>query len=228
MTVIDTINTYIISFAGSPWVLLVVFVVAVIDGFFPPIPSETLVVGAASVFSSTHQWYLAAVLAVVAALGAMCGDLVAYTLGRKFNAGQWKFFSRGKGAKAFTWAERTFARGGGPLVIVARYIPVGRVAVNLTAGSIRFPLKRFLIFDGVAALTWGIYSTAVGYAAGQVVGENPLLGVVVGILFAVSLGSLVQYVVNKRLGPDHPEDRHPHPLPPELPAAPPLADDAGH
>jgi membrane protein DedA with SNARE-associated domain len=164
------------------------------------VPSETLVVATGAAFASQGMWPWALVLAVVAAGGAMGGDLTAYTLGRVFNAGEWRFFRHGKGEKAFGWAERTFNRVGGPLLVVARYIPVGRVAVNLTAGSIHFPLRRFAICDGMAALTWGIYSAGVGYLAGHVVGDNPLLGVAVGIALAVSLGSLVQWIINRRLG----------------------------
>ncbi|MGV2904131.1 DedA family protein, partial [Microbacterium sp. AGC62] len=33
---------------ASPWLYLVLFTVTVIDGFFPPVPSETVLVAAAA------------------------------------------------------------------------------------------------------------------------------------------------------------------------------------
>ena len=45
----QAINDFILAAAGQPWVLLLVFACCVIDGFFPPIPSESVVVGLAAV-----------------------------------------------------------------------------------------------------------------------------------------------------------------------------------
>jgi membrane protein DedA with SNARE-associated domain len=196
--ILDQLNTWVLSLAESPWVLVAVFGVAVIDGFFPPIPSETLVVAAAAVYSANHMWLQGVVLALVAAAGALTGDCTAYTLGRVFNATEWRIFRSGKGQKAFAWADRTFRRTGASLLMVARVIPVGRVAVNLTAGTIKYPIRRFVLIDSIAALFWGTYSTAIGFVAGQAVGSQPLVGVAVGIVFAVTVGSLVQHFLNRR------------------------------
>ena len=58
--VMDNINNFVLTYSGAPWVYLVLFACCLLDGFFPPIPSESLVVGlAALVF-----------LALVAALNA--------------------------------------------------------------------------------------------------------------------------------------------------------------
>lgn len=40
---------------ASPWLYLVLFAVTIIDGFFPPIPSETVLVAAAAVTASTGE-----------------------------------------------------------------------------------------------------------------------------------------------------------------------------
>jgi len=93
------------------------------------------------------------------------------------------------------------------MLLVARYIPVGRVAVNLTAGSIRFPFRRFLAFDVVAALSWGIYSTAFGVIAGRAT-DNPLLGVMVGIVLAIVVGLFVQWLFTRRFGKADLEEAH--------------------
>jgi membrane protein DedA with SNARE-associated domain len=200
-----SINQFIIGLAESPWALVGVYLVSVIDGFFPPVPAETLVVATSAVYSAAGVWWKLLIVWPLAAAGALCGDLVAYALGRWFNAGEWRVFRRGKGREAFAWAGRVFARGAAPLMMVARFIPVGRVAVNLTAGTVRYPLRRFVLIDATAAACWGAYSVGVGSIAGQAVGDNPLLGVLCGIVFAASLGSLVQWLLNRHYGKAAPE-----------------------
>ncbi|MDR0366610.1 MAG: DedA family protein [Bifidobacteriaceae bacterium] len=202
----EALNHFIVGLAGSPWALVAVFLVAIIDGFFPPVPAETLVIATAAVYSASGLWWEAVVLWAIAAAGALCGDCIAYTLGRKFNASQWRIFRQGKGHSALAWARRVFARGAAPLLMVARFIPVGRVAVNLTAGTVHFPIRRFVLIDGAAALCWGAYSVGVGYLAGQATGENPLLAVAYGVVFAASFGSLVQWLVNRHYGKSLPPD----------------------
>ena len=51
----ELINEFILQATASPWLLLVMFAVAVIDGFFPPVPSETVLVAAAAVAASTGR-----------------------------------------------------------------------------------------------------------------------------------------------------------------------------
>ncbi|MDR2564663.1 MAG: VTT domain-containing protein [Bifidobacteriaceae bacterium] len=195
-----SINQFIIGLAESPWALLAAYLISAIDGFFPPVPAETLVVATAAVYSASGMWWQLLGLWALAAAGAVTGDLVAYSLGRWFNAGEWRVFRRGKGHDAFKWAQRIFARGAAPLLMVARFIPVGRVAVNLTAGTVRYPLRRFVVIDATAGCCWSAYSVGVGSIAGQAVGDNPLLGVLCGIVFAVSLGTLVQWLINRHYG----------------------------
>ncbi|MDR3107796.1 MAG: VTT domain-containing protein, partial [Bifidobacteriaceae bacterium] len=177
----DSINGAVVDLAHSPWALAAVYLISAIDGFFPPVPAETLVVATAAVYSSAGWWWQAALLWALAAAGALTGDLTAYSLGRWLRAGEWPIFRRGKGHEAIEWVRGVFARGAAPLLMVARFIPVGRVAVNLTAGTVHYPLRRFLVIDSIATTCWGAYSVGVGYIAGQATGDNPLLGVIVGI-----------------------------------------------
>ncbi|MDR1441980.1 MAG: DedA family protein [Bifidobacteriaceae bacterium] len=196
-TLWDAINDFIRGLAQSPWALAAVYLVAVIDGFFPPVPAETLIVATSAVYSSAGLWWEALLVWVLGAAGALTGDTIAYSLGRWFNAGHWRIFRAGKGQTALAWARRLFARGAAPLLMVARFIPGGRVAVNLTAGTVRYPLRRFLLVDAAAAVCWSAYSVGVGHIAGKAARENPLLGVVCGIAFAMTLGILVQWLINR-------------------------------
>ena len=68
----QAINDFILAAAGQPWVLLLVLACCVIDGFFPPIPSESVVVGLAAVAATAdvpNPW----LLMLVAAPGGVHG-----------------------------------------------------------------------------------------------------------------------------------------------------------
>ena len=85
-------------------------------------------------------------------------------------------------------ASGTLERRGALVVLTARYVPLGRVAVNLTAGATGFPPRRFLGLAALAAATWAVWSVAVGALAGHWLHGNPLLGSAAGIALALVLG----------------------------------------
>ena len=72
----DAIVTFVEGALTSPWGLLALTAVAAVDGFFPVVPSESLVV-TAGVFAAAGDQALALVVAA-AAVGAFTGDHVSY------------------------------------------------------------------------------------------------------------------------------------------------------
>jgi len=183
---------------SSWWIYLALWGFAALDGFFPAIPSETLVVTAGVFAAANGEPNLYAVI-VVAAIGAFVGDHVSYALGR--GAGG-RLLDRVKpGTKrhaAVLWARQALAERGGLVLVVARYVPGGRTAVTLTMGSVRYPLRKFSAYAGLAAVSWGIYCTLVGYIGGKAFEDNPLKGVVLGIGLALGMTLIVE-VVRHRL-----------------------------
>ncbi|MDR0626765.1 MAG: VTT domain-containing protein [Bifidobacteriaceae bacterium] len=97
-------------------------------------------------------------------------------------------------------ARRSFAQGATQLMIIARFIPAGRTAMNLTAGAIGFPLRRFALIDLFGCACWAAYAIGIGCLAGQVASDNPLFSVSFGIAFGTTVGTLVQWLVNRRYG----------------------------
>lgn len=189
----DIVNELILQAAASPWLYLVMFATAVIDGFFPPIPSETVLVAAAAVAASTGEtnlWLLCA----VAAFGAMIGDNIAYAIGRAVGTSRFAWMRRPRVAAAFSRAQNTLTRSGAPLILGARYIPVGRVAVNMSAGALGYPWRRFLPLSAVAGATWALFSAGIGILAGHWLEDQPLLSAVFGIAFALVIGFAIDRV----------------------------------
>lgn len=200
----QAINDFILAAAGQPWVLFLILACCLIDGFFPPIPSESVVVGMAAVSATAgvpNAWLLVA----VAAVGAFSGDNIAYLLGRRIGTRRWGWMRTQRMQGAFRWAARELRRRAASLILVARFIPVGRVAVNLTAGATHFRHGEFVALTGVSAVLWAGYSVAIGVFFGQWFEHNHLLGAVIAIIAAVILGVIVDRVISKVRGP-LPED----------------------
>src|SRR5690606_15928355 len=87
-------------------------------------------------------------------------------------------------------------------------IPVGRVAVNMSAGALGYPWLRFLPVSAAAALTWSAYSAGIGLLAGHWLSGQPLLSAVLGVRRARRLASAVDGVgaaLRRRRAPRPPE-----------------------
>jgi membrane protein DedA with SNARE-associated domain len=89
---------------------------------------------------------------------------------------------------------------GALLILTARYIPVGRVAVNMTAGATGFSWKRFFPLSILAGTSWAVYSIAIGALAGHWVKDNPLLGAGIAIVAAMIIGFVVDKIVSRVTG----------------------------
>lgn len=189
-----------LELAASPWIFPVLYAFATIDGFFPPVPSESVVIALTSLSVSTGRPLLWLVV-VVAALGAFTGDQIAYQIGKHVRIRELRWFRGRRGSAVLDWAERALTTRGAAFIIAARYIPIGRVAVNMTAGALGFRRPRFVLLTGIAAVTWALYSTAIGVGAGHVLGhDNPVLGVVVGVVGGLAIGVVVDWVLRRVTG----------------------------
>ncbi|HSU47437.1 MAG TPA: VTT domain-containing protein [Arthrobacter sp.] len=195
----QAINDFILAAAGQPWVLVLVLACCVIDGFFPPVPSESVVVGLAAV-AATADVPNPLLLALVAAAGAFSGDNIAYLLGRRVGTRRWSWMRGPRMQSAFRWAGRELRRRPASLILVARFVPIGRVAVNLTAGVTHYPHLRFVGLTILSASLWAAYSVAVGLFFGQWFEDNHVLGAAIAIVCAVALGIVVDLVINKFRG----------------------------
>jgi membrane protein DedA with SNARE-associated domain len=196
------INSFIELHAGAPWVLPALFAFCTIDGFFPPVPSESLVVGLAAV--GQPPWWA---ILLAGAAGAVAGDNIAYWVGRRL--GTTRLLSGGpKRRRIVRWSRDQLRRRGPLCILVARYIPAGRVAVNAMAGATRFSYKVFLVVDIIAGLAWGAYAVAIGAGASSLIGNNHLLAMAIGVVGAILIGAVLDQILRRvmpaRDAPDQP------------------------
>ncbi|MGW9159570.1 MULTISPECIES: DedA family protein [unclassified Microbacterium] len=193
----DILNELIMQAIASPWLYLVLFAVTVIDGFFPPVPSETVLVAAAAVAASTGDGNLL-LLGAVAAIGATIGDNIAFVIGRSLGTTRFAWMRRPRVAATFAYAQQALDRRSATLILGARYIPVGRVAVNMSAGALGFPWRRFLPLSLIAGASWSIFSLAIGLLAGAWIKDQPLLSAGLGIVIALVIGFVIDRIAAAR------------------------------
>ncbi|MFE5409870.1 DedA family protein [Microbacterium sp. NPDC056569] len=193
----DLISDLVLQAVASPWLYLAMFAVALIDGFFPPVPSETLLVAAAAVAASTGDPHLVA-LGVAAAVGAVVGDNIAFAIGRRTGTTRFAWMRRPRVAGALVRAGGALDRRGAALILGARFIPIGRVAVNVSAGALAYPWRRFAALTVAAGACWAAYSIAIGLLAGTWLKDQPLLSAGLGVVLAIGLGLVLDRLVALR------------------------------
>jgi membrane protein DedA with SNARE-associated domain len=183
---------------SSEWAYVIVFVFAYLDAIVPIVPSETAVI-TAGVVAAAGDLSLALIIPAAAA-GAFLGDNTAYLIGRRFGARATKRFLRSEKAQhRLEWADEQLQKRGGELIAVGRFIPGGRTAVTLSAGTLAYPWRRFLLFDAAAALGWAAYSALLGYYGGKTF-EGPW-GLVLALVTAFSVAAgieLVRWLLRRR------------------------------
>jgi membrane-associated protein len=176
--------------ATSPWIYAVVFLLTVLDAFFIVVPSETVVVALGALALSTGSPELA-VLIPVAALAATIGDSLTFWIGRRVGLRRFAWMRLSGVERVLGWAARSLDERAAAVLLTARFIPFGRIAVNLTAGASGFRYPRFLALTAIAGACWASYNAFVGALFGTWFEGNPLLAVAISVAVALVLGVLV-------------------------------------
>jgi membrane-associated protein len=74
----------------------------------------------------------------------------------------------------------------------------------MMAGSLGYPRRRFVPLAAIGAMTWSLYSAAIGIGAGAWLKGHPMLAIMAGLVGGLVIGVVVdrtiQVVVRRRLG----------------------------
>ncbi|GAA4108031.1 DedA family protein [Enteractinococcus coprophilus] len=185
----------------SPWLILVVLVFCCVDAVFPIVPSDSFVTAATvmALASGASSGFII-LLTAAAALGGFTGDCLAYYVGARVPVRRIPGLRSAKGQAAFHWVKRAFAHRGSTLLLTGRFIPVGRIVVNMTAGATSFPLSRFFPVAALAGVLWAGLATLMGMLAHHVLPDNTLLAVVVGVGLGIVFGLVIDWVLQRLPG----------------------------
>ena len=174
---------------------LAVFLLSLIDGFFPVVPSESLLVALASISDQRDNINLVQ-LFFLGWFGAFIGDQVAYWLGRTIGVTRFRWMRTRSVVRAIGGVRQTLQYSGALVIITARHIPGGRVAVNFIAGATHMKLAKFMALDFISAAIWAAYSLAIGYFTSGWL-DNTLLQIALALVFAAILGWLIDRGIKK-------------------------------
>jgi membrane protein DedA with SNARE-associated domain len=178
---------------ASLWAYVVILLFAAFDSVVPIVPSETAVI-TAGVVAAAGDLFLPIVIAVAAG-GAFIGDNVAYLLGRRYGTRiKDRFFSGEKAKRRVAWAEHQLTERGAELIAAGRFIPGGRTAVTLSAGTLAYPWRRFVVFDAIAASIWALYGALLGFFGGRAFEHRPLVGLLLALGIALAVTAVIEVV----------------------------------
>ncbi|WP_128381028.1 DedA family protein [Streptomyces cavernae] len=197
------------SLTGSPWIYALVGASVLLDVFVPVLPSGVLVITAATAAaagSATGHMPQEAphilVLLLSAATASVLGDLVAYRLA--WRGGERLDRAIARSRRLTTAQERlgsALARGGGILVVLARFAPAGRSVVSFSAGAAHRSVRDFLPWSMLAGVAWAAYSVGLGYFGGQWLGAT-WLATAVSLAALFGAGAGAAYLVRRPAAQD--------------------------
>lgn len=192
----DSVNAALVAATELWWLMPATFLLIVADGIFPAVPSEALVMGLTALDPVVRPSLV--LLWAVAALGAVAGDNLAYAVGRGLGPRRFRWWRGSRMTSALEGARLQFERRPATVILTGRFVPVGRIAVYLTAGASGFAHRRFFPISVLGGAVWATYMLALGLLAGALVDGNPLLGAVVGVLISLVLGTIADVVMRRR------------------------------
>jgi membrane-associated protein len=151
------------------------------------------------VLASQHRVSLPILLLVIAA-SAIVGDSVGYEIGRRFGDRLLDTKLLRKHRDRLGGAQDLLRRRGALAVFIGRFTAVLRAIMPALAGSARMPYGRFLIFNALGGITWGVGFTVGGYLAGTAFEQvAQWAGRVLAIIVAaVVLVALVLWWIRRR------------------------------
>jgi membrane-associated protein len=167
----------------SSWLLPLLVVMIAVDAPFPVLPSETILMSAATTAFGGGDVGMVFGLFVAALAGSVLGDAVVFWLGRCSH----RLLSRTVDTEyeVSAWVRRHMLRRPGIALVGARFVPGGRLVSTAAAGRFGLPVRRFLPWTIASSAAWSAYMLLIGLALGPVTGGDPLLSLFAGVAMAL-------------------------------------------
>jgi len=197
---------YLLDTFGYAGLLLVVFVeCGLLVGFF--FPGDSLLFTAGLV--STGDAVLAGnpigaiaplwLLLITVPIAAVAGDQLGYFIGRKagpsiFDRDDSRLFKR----RYVTEAHAFFERHGSKAVIMARFVPIVRTFMPVTAGVAKMRYRTFLTFDIIGGVLWGAGVTLLGRLLGNVAFVSKHIETILILIVLLSVLPIAFQIIKSR------------------------------
>jgi membrane protein DedA with SNARE-associated domain len=164
-TITKTVSSWISDF-GYP----AVFLVALLENLFPPIPSEVIfpLVGFVAYHNNLGIAH-AISMGIVGAMGSTAGAVVIYYVSLKIGKPAILRFGRYVriGERGLLEAESWFQKYGAIAVFSGRMAPAIRELISIPAGLGRMNIVKFMLFTFAGSAVWSVALTLLGYFLGD-------------------------------------------------------------
>lgn len=187
-----------------------VMVATAIESFFPPIPSEIILVTAGAYAQSQGSIFALVLVAIFASVGNYLGTLPFYLISRFSADNLLPRFLKKWGVfllitpEDLVKAQRLFEKRGKSIVFISRLIPGVRSLIAFPAGAAKMNFTIYTIFTLAGSFFWNILLSSVGYVAYtnreaffSFLKPVENLVIVIIILIVIAYGARVIYQIRK-------------------------------
>jgi len=196
LAILDDVFDRLQDVSNSHWFYAIIAAIALLDSIIPIVPSETAVIlgGIAAAQHHLNIW----VVIGTGAFGALVGDNVAYSIGKRFSGPIQRWYNKKpKRARKLEWATNQLRTRGGSLLLTARFIPGGRTIITLTSGITNQKRWKFIFFVIIACSLWAGYAAGLGYLFGDRFEKGSKTALLLALGVALSLTVLIEIVRRK-------------------------------
>lgn len=160
-----------ISSLVSDYLYAGVFVAAIIETIFPPVPTVAVFPIAGYVASQNHMSLPEVIgLGLAGGVGATIGSTAIYFISAKLGRVvllRYLKYARISDQK-LSKVERWFEKHGDKAVFFGRMVPVLREMISIPAGLFKMKAVKFITYTLCGSCVWGVSLTLVGYYFGLV------------------------------------------------------------
>jgi membrane protein DedA with SNARE-associated domain len=166
-TRVDFLNSDIVQHLIGHYGYGAIFLIVMLESAGIPMPGETILVTAAVYAATKHaldiRWVIAA-----AAGGAILGDNIGFWVGREFGEPLLEKWGHlvGLDARKRMLGRYFFARYGGSIVFLGRFVALLRAFAALLAGANGLSPWRFFVFNAAGGIVWATTFGLGGYLLG--------------------------------------------------------------
>lgn len=146
-----------------------VFLAALLETIFPPIPSEAIFPLAGYIVLQNDMPFIHVIgVGITGGIGATLGAFLIYLIAIKLGrAGLYRYMKYAKIKESrLIKADRWFEKYGDKSVILGRLVPGIREFVSIPAGILGMKPRKFLIFTFIGSCAWSVALTTIGYYFG--------------------------------------------------------------
>ena len=158
-----------------------------VGAFIPFVTGDSLVFAAGLVAAANSESINIWVMVIGVGISAWLGDQVGYTLGRHYGR---PYLDKRQGKwirKGIEKSEIYYVRYGWWSIVVARFVPWGRVIIPALAGISKMNYYKFFSANLVGALLWGCGLTLAGYFTYSIPWVRSTVYLIAAVVIALSL-----------------------------------------